>query len=82
MIVLAIQDNPQEMALLRDALSIFTKVPILVEHADRLSVALSCLAVRRFDAILLDLNLSDSQGLDTLAREGLGGSGGHHDGPG
>ena len=68
MIVLAIQDNPQEMALLRDALSIFTKVPILVEHADRLSVALSCLAVRRFDAILLDLNLSDSQGLDTLAR--------------
>lgn len=68
MIVLAIQDNPQEMALLRDALSNFTKVPILVEHADRLSVALSCLAVRRFDAILLDLNLSDSQGLDTLAR--------------
>ena len=68
MIVLAIQDNPQEMALLRDALSNFTKVPILVEHADRLSVALSCLAVRRFDAILLDLNLSDSQGLDSLAR--------------
>jgi DNA-binding response OmpR family regulator len=64
MIVLAIQDNPQEMALLRGALTHFTNSPILVEHADRLSVALSYLAVRRFDAILLDLNLTDSAGLD------------------
>ena len=68
MIVLAIQDNPQEIALLREALTNFTNPPILVEHADRLSVALSYLAVRRFDAILLDLNLPDSAGLDTLAR--------------
>ncbi len=68
MVVLVIQDNPQEVALLREALTNFTNPPILVEHADRLSVALSYLAVRRFDAILLDLNLPDSAGLDTLAR--------------
>ncbi len=68
MIILAIQDNRQEMALLREALSNFTNVAILVEHAARLSVAFSYLAVRQFDAILLDLNLPDSAGLDTLAR--------------
>ena len=68
MIVLAIEDNRQEMALLREALSSFTNTTILVEHADRLSASLACLAARRFDAILLDLNLPDSNGLDTLAR--------------
>ena len=68
MVVLVIQDNPQEMALLREALTNFTNPPILVEHADRLSVALSYLAVRGFDAVLLDLNLPDSAGLDTFAR--------------
>lgn len=34
MIVLAIEDNRQEMALLREALSSFTNTTILVEHAD------------------------------------------------
>ena len=68
MIVLAIEDNRQEMALLREALSSSTNTTILVEHADRLSASLACLAARRFDAILLDLNLPDSDGLNTLAR--------------
>ncbi|MDN5941848.1 MAG: response regulator, partial [Nitrospira sp.] len=68
MIVLAIEDNRQEMALLREALSSSTNTTILIEHADRLSASLSCLAARRFDAILLDLNLPDSNGLNTLAR--------------
>jgi two-component system, sensor histidine kinase and response regulator len=68
MIVLAVEDNRQEMALLREALSNITNTAIQVEHADRLSAAFSCLAARRFDAILLDLNLLDSAGLDTLAR--------------
>ena len=68
MIVLAIQDNPQEMALLRDALSNFTDADIRVEHVDCLSDAYACLAAKRFDAILLDLTLPDSHGLDTLVR--------------
>ena len=68
MIVLAIEDNLQEMALLREALASSTNTSFLVEHAERLAASLSCLAARRFDAILLDLNLPDSNGLDTLAR--------------
>ena len=68
MIVLAIEDNLQEMALLREALSSSANTPMLVEYADRLSAAFSHLAARRFDAILLDLDLPDSDGLDTLAR--------------
>ncbi|MBC7838189.1 MAG: response regulator [Nitrospiraceae bacterium] len=68
MIILAIEDNRQEMALLQEALSSSTNTTILVEHADRLSASLACLAARRFDAILLDLNLPDSEGLNTLAR--------------
>jgi two-component system, sensor histidine kinase and response regulator len=68
MMVFAIEDNQQEIALLRDALSNVPNPTILVEHADRLSTAFSCLAARRFDAILLDLDLPDSDGLDTLAR--------------
>ncbi len=67
MIVLAIEHNPQEMALLREALARSTNTPFHVEHADRLAVSLSCLAAREFDAILLDLDLPDSNGLNTLA---------------
>jgi hypothetical protein len=35
MIILAIEDNRQEMALLREALSNFTNIAILVEHRVR-----------------------------------------------
>jgi len=68
MIILVIEDSQQEMALLREALSDITSAAIRVEHADQLSAAFSCLTAGRFDAILLDLNLPDSVGLDTLAR--------------
>ena len=67
MIVLAIEHNLQEMALLKEALARSTNTPLLVEHADGLVASLSCLAARNFDAILLDLNLPDSHGLNTLA---------------
>ncbi|HSQ50014.1 MAG TPA: PAS domain S-box protein [Nitrospiraceae bacterium] len=67
--ILVIEDNRQERALLRAALSTIPHVSIRrVEEADRLAAAVSCLMAECFDAILLDLNLPDSAGLDTLAR--------------
>ena len=39
-----------------------------VERADRLSVGLKLLDAARFDALLLDLTLPDSQGLETISR--------------
>ncbi|HSL04609.1 MAG TPA: PAS domain S-box protein, partial [Nitrospiraceae bacterium] len=68
MIILVIEDSRQEMALLRAALSTITSVAIRVVHVDRLSAACSCLTAGPFDAIILDLNLPDSEGLDTLVR--------------
>ena len=65
--ILVIEDNRQERALLRDALSTVSIVSMRVKEADRLAAAVSCLMAERFDAILLDLNLPDSAGLDTLA---------------
>lgn len=66
--VLLIEDSRQEAALLREALSDIEGISIRVEHADRLSTACSRLGLGGIDAILLDLSLPDSAGLDTLAR--------------
>ncbi|THI84619.1 MAG: response regulator [Nitrospira sp. CG24A] len=68
MIILVIEDSREEMILLRTALSAVTNVPIRVVHVDQLSAASTCLAAGRFDAIILNLNLPDSTGLNTLAR--------------
>jgi len=66
--VLLIEDSRQEAALVREALSEIEGISIRVEHADRLSTACSRLGLGGIDAILLDLSLPDSAGLDTLAR--------------
>ena len=68
MIILVIEDSREEMILLRTALSAVTNVPIRVVHVDQLSAASTCLAAGHFDAIVLNLNLPDSTGLNTLAR--------------
>lgn len=66
--ILVIEDSREEMILLRTALSAVTSVAIRVVHVDRLSAASACLSGGYFDAIILDLNLPDSTGLDTLVR--------------
>ncbi|MEO8047624.1 MAG: response regulator [Nitrospirota bacterium] len=68
MIILVIEDSREEMILLRTALSAVTNISIRVVHVDQLSAASTCLAAGHFDAIILNLNLPDSTGLNTLAR--------------
>ncbi len=66
--ILLIEDNPGDADLVREYLLDAQRGPIDVEHAARLSAGLARLADHRYDAVLLDLGLPDSQGLETFRR--------------
>lgn len=66
--VLLIEDNPIDTQVIREYLARPEEVQIELEHAERLSTALARLPDGHFDCVLLDLNLPDSSGLETLAR--------------
>ena len=64
--VLLIEDNPGDVRLIREMLRDAGATQFELEHADQLSSGLERLAERKFDLLLLDLGLPDSQGLYTL----------------
>ncbi len=66
--ILLIEDNPGDADLVREYLLDAQRGSISLEHAARLSVGLEQLAEHQYDAILLDLGLPDSQGLETFRR--------------
>lgn len=66
--VLLVEDNPADADLVRDLLEEVAAPSYAVEHAKRLEEARVRAAERPYDAILLDLGLPDSTGLDTLRR--------------
>src|SRR5205814_9067059 len=69
--VLLIEDNPGDARLIRESLSDGREAggsTFTLEHADRLSEGLERLAEGEIDAVLLDLSLPDSHGLETLTR--------------
>ena len=66
--VLLIEDNPIDTQVIREYLARAEEVQIELEHVERLSTALARLPDGNFDCVLLDLNLPDSSGLETLAR--------------
>jgi PAS domain S-box-containing protein len=66
--ILLIEDNPGDIRLLQEYLKEGSACRFQIVQADRLSIGLERLAEAPFDAVLLDLSLPDSQGLDTLVR--------------
>lgn len=63
---LLVEDNSTDALLLRDALDEVPTLKFALTEVTRLDAGLKCLDSRQFDAVLLDLGLPDSQGLDTL----------------
>ncbi len=63
---LLIEDDPDDVLLLKDSLADIGAGTIKLDSTDRLSRGLIQLGSQNYDVILLDLNLPDSRGLDTL----------------
>ncbi len=63
---LLIEDDPDDILLLKDSLVEIGLGKIKLDYVDRLSKGLIQLGSQVYDVILLDLNLPDSRGLDTL----------------
>ncbi|MEA2053036.1 MAG: response regulator [Euryarchaeota archaeon] len=66
--VLLIEDEPGDARLIRVMMSKADGPTFTMEHVDRLSTGLECLAAGGIDVVLLDLGLPDSSGLDTFIK--------------
>ena len=66
--VLLVEDNPGDARLVRELVAEASGRPFDLEVADCLSGCLARVAQGDVDAVLLDLGLPDSQGLDTFLR--------------
>jgi len=66
--VLLVEDDEEDYVLARHSLVSCAELQFEVSHADRLATALTHIDSREVDAVLLDLTLPDSAGLDTFAR--------------
>ena len=61
-----IEDNLADARLIREMLADASRPEVHLEHATSLSAGLASLAERNADAVLLDLTLPDSAGMDTF----------------
>jgi len=66
--VLLVEDNRGDARLIQEYLSEAGVAAFSLQTVDRLSAALTYLAENAIDAILLDLGLPDSHGIETLKR--------------
>jgi DNA-binding NtrC family response regulator len=64
--LLLVEDNPGDADLVREMLDSTSAAKFELSHAGRLGEGLSLLAGGGYDAVLLDLGLPDSAGLDTF----------------
>ena len=66
--LLLVEDNPGDADLARERLADLPDCAFDITTATRLSEAIAALQAAPVDAVILDLNLPDSHGLDTLRR--------------
>ena len=66
--ILLIEDNPGDARLLQLMLSEAGGQGFLIEWVSRLETGLEKLRTRRFSAVLLDLSLPDSEGVETIQK--------------
>ncbi|HYE38067.1 ATP-binding response regulator [Methylocaldum sp.] len=66
--VLLVEDSPSDAFLVEEALAQVGVVRFDLDRVARLSEATEILGRQRFDVILLDLNLPDAEGIDTLLK--------------
>lgn len=66
--ILLVEEEPEDLAALRDTLEAMEETPYKVEWVGELSRALQRLSLGGVDVVLLDLNLPDSEGLATFER--------------
>lgn len=64
--VLIVEDNPGDIVLIESMLNSIVDVPFKVTTAGRLDDGLKFLLKDKFDIIMLDLCLPDSEGIDTF----------------
>ncbi len=64
--ILIVEDNPGDLFLVKEFLKRTSLPPFEIFHADNLQVAISLLNTHSFKLILLDLFLSDSEGINTF----------------
>jgi PAS domain S-box-containing protein len=66
--ILVVEDNPGDARLVRELLRECSSLAAEVVHVERLSDACAHPGAAAVDAVLLDLSLPDSRGLDTVTR--------------
>lgn len=66
--ILLVEDNATEVLLVQESSRDLPGMTLDFRHTERLSSAIEILDEERFDAVLLDLGLPDSTGLDTFLR--------------
>lgn len=66
--ILLIEDSPTDVLFVREAFRAVSRPAIELRVVDRLSAGLNVLGTQPIDAVVLDLNLPDSRGSETLDR--------------
>ncbi len=66
--ILLVDDNLADARLIKEMIAEQGSCHFTIEYAERISAAVKSAVKNRFDVVLLDLHLPDSQGLDTFLK--------------